>query len=534
MNTTSALRTLPPTGLLPDYTEPSYLRRLARMVAGFQKPRNTREYKAAVIELQRLSAPISALLLPALILALLMLLSPAPVVYDHIIETSLFTETPLPPLVDPPPPVDPAAPPDPTPFTFEIDTPAPVVETPPAPVTDQPIHDPLDTVLRNPSPVTLTFNTGIIRNEPARKNGLFEHGGGPQTEDAVLRALRWLKKNQLADGAWPSQKVAMTALAALTFLAHGEITDTAHSPEFGPTLLKALEFLLASQKPDGRFRGADGNDYAHPIATYALCEAYAMTFNPNLKTAAEKALAPIIRGQHPTGGWTYRLDPAPAPDTAAYRDDTSYMGWCVQALKAAHLAKLNVEGLDKAMKLAVRGFKRNAAPNGGFGYTGPGTGGLTSVGTLCLQLLGAANDPEVRKSLDLMDAWRPSFDAKGPIGASLQYYYYYATQCRFHAGGKRWESWNRDMKTLYVAAQRIEKNAVKDPDGRDCDIGWWANADNHTDRPVMDTCLAALQLMVYYRYLPTTSTAAIKTDPHLNALRDIDPDEIPLNLPQHL
>ena len=186
------------------------------------------------------------------------------------------------------------------------------------------------------------------------------------------------------------------------------------------------------------------------------------------------------------------------------------------------------------MKLAVCGFKRNAAPNGGFGYTGPGTGGLTSVGTLCLQLLGAANDPEVRKSLDLMDAWRPSFDAKGPIGASLQYYYYYATQCRFHAGGKRWDSWNRDMKTLYVAAQRIEKNAVKDPDGRDCDIGWWANADNHTDRPVMDTCLAALQLMVYYRYLPTTSTAAIKTDPHLNALRDIDPDEIPLNLPQHL
>jgi hypothetical protein len=35
------------------------------------------------------------------------------------------------------------------------------------------------------------------------------------------------------------------------------------------------------------------------------------------------------------------------------------------------------------------------------------------------------------------------------------------------------------------------------------DIGWWENADVHTDRPVMDTCLAALQLMVYYRYLPT-------------------------------
>jgi hypothetical protein len=28
----------------------------------------------------------------------------------------------------------------------------------------------------------------------------------------------------------------------------------------------------------------------------------------------------------------------------------------------------------------------------------------------------------------------------------------------------------------------------------------------------MDTCLVALQLMVYYRYLPTTQTAAAKED----------------------
>jgi hypothetical protein len=42
------------------------------------------------------------------------------------------------------------------------------------------------------------------------------------------------------------------------------------------------------------------------------------------------------------------------------------------------------------------------------------------------------------------------------------------------------------------------------------EIGWWENKDHHTDRPVMDTCLAALQLMVYYRNLPTTSKDALK------------------------
>lgn len=249
-----------------------------------------------------------------------------------------------------------------------------------------------------------------------------------------------------------------------------------------------------------------------------------MTLNPNVKTAAEKALVPIIKGQHPTGGWTYNMDPGvqkpgkdPSPDDGKYRDDTSYMGWCAQALKAAKLAKIHAEGLEKATKLAIKGFKKNANPNGGFGYTSPGQGGLTSVGTLCMQLLGASNDSEVKKSLDLMDNWAPSMEAKGPQGASLQYYFYYATQSKFHAGGKRWENWNKEMKPLYIKAQQIEKNGIKDANGKDCDVGWWTNGDTHTDRPVMDTCLAALQLMVYYRYLPTTSKEAVQVEDEIRA-----------------
>jgi hypothetical protein len=33
----------------------------------------------------------------------------------------------------------------------------------------------------------------------------------------------------------------------------------------------------------------------------------------------------------------------------------------------------------------------------------------------------------------------------------------------------------------------------------------------------MDTCLAALQLMVYYRYLPTTSAEAVKVEEEIVA-----------------
>ena len=39
-------------------------------------------------------------------------------------------------------------------------------------------------------------------------------------------------------------------------------------------------------------------------------------------------------------------------------------------------------------------------------------------------------------------------------------------------------------------------------------FGYFKNTDAHSTRPYMDSCLCALQLMVYYRYLPTTQTAA--------------------------
>jgi hypothetical protein len=90
-------------------------------------------------------------------------------------------------------------------------------------------------------------------------------------------------------------------------------------------------------------------------------------------------------------------------------------------------------------------------------------------------------------------------------GGSAQYYFYYVTQCKFHEGGKVWEAWSADMQTRYVKAQRIEAGAVTDHEGQPCDIGWWENGDAHTDRPVMDTCLAALPTVVFFVRADTSS-----------------------------
>jgi hypothetical protein len=82
----------------------------------------------------------------------------------------------------------------------------------------------------------------------------------------------------------------------------------------------------------------------------------------------------------------------------------------------------------------------------------------------------------------------------------------------FHAGGSRWTKWNSVMLPEYVKAQKITPKAESgyvDNQGNPQEIGWWENIDKHTDRPVMDTALATLQLEVYYRYLPTFRTPEV-------------------------
>jgi hypothetical protein len=89
------------------------------------------------------------------------------------------------------------------------------------------------------------------------------------------------------------------------------------------------------------------------------------------------------------------------------------------------------------------------------------------------------------------------------------------------------------MKRVYVPAQKVlkkEDSGYVDHLGHPQEIGWWENKDQHTDRPVMDTCLAALQLMVYYRNLPTTSVAAIKVSVDI-PLTTADNDDVVIRMP---
>lgn len=277
----------------------------------------------------------------------------------------------------------------------------------------------------------------------------------------------------------------MTGLALLAYLAHGE---TPNSEEFGLAIEKGLRWLQRAQEPDGRFKGRDNHDYSHPIATFAVCEAYGMTKNPLLAPVAKRAIKVIIDGQNPRGGWTYNCEPVA-------RNDLSYTGWCVQAIKAAKLAKLSCSGLDSALERAVTGLIANASPEGGFGYTKPGRSHLTAVGVLGLQLLDDKAPRHIARGLTVLQDATCKWDE--PLGRNPIYYWYYITQAKRLAGGRHWELWNREFSPEMTDTQIVLPGAGDD--GKD--IGYWESAaeSEHCKSRVYNTTLCTLSLEVYYK-----------------------------------
>ena len=517
------------------YSEKGLFRRIGDMMTGLKCPKSSREYKLARIELQRLAAPIIAIVAPVLGVISLIVITAIQSEPEQkiVIEVARAQEEDVKPEEEeePPPPEEL---PEPEPLDEIVDvvdnpTPGPVSDiTPmPSPPSKQVSVKPsaTDTVAFVPSPVKMRSMVGSRTPGAigaATKGGA--NNGDQFTEAAVLKALRWLKSTQRTDGHWEPSSISNTGLAILAFLAHGE-TPTG-SREFGATVQTAIQYLIDQQyvDPSGtvRFRGTDGNEYAFLIATYALCEAYGMTKNPYAKEAAELALKRIVENQSPTGGWDYKVN------KTSTRDDMSFAGWALQALKAGKMAGLHPEGLVECINKAIKCLKTRNFRNGGFNYTAGGNPtGLTATGCLAMQLLGFGQEPEVTQALEYMRGWTPVYQASGIQGdtpaSNPQYYCYYAAQCKYQAGMKpgaapadvkSWQLWNQQMKALYPKSIITLPQTITGPDGKEHAMGYWKYSDPTCQGggDTMGTCLCALQLMVYYRYLPTTQAAGGSDD----------------------
>jgi hypothetical protein len=333
------------------------------------------------------------------------------------------------------------------------------------------------------------------RSSGGRGGALARYGGGHgrATESAVIKALEWLKNHQNPDGSWGPNTIAMTGLAILTYLAHGETTG---SKLYGQVVRKAIDYLSSHQGSDGQFGDAYSQPgvYAHAIATYAISEAYGLCRIPDLKERMEKAAAIIVKGQQPGGLWDYKY-------AKAERRDLSVSGWQVQAMKAAFLNGAETANLHEAIEKSVGGVKSmQGSDTGRFGYGEPGKGsdGLTGVGVLCLQLIGHAKDKEVALGVKAMAEYE--CDWKVPPKWPM-YAWYYITQAKFQSGGGTWNSWNSKFAPVLTKNQSEDGHWDSPPGGGDEEL---------KQGPVYSTCLAALTLQVYYRFLPTYAPVKVE------------------------
>lgn len=328
-----------------------------------------------------------------------------------------------------------------------------------------------------------------------------ERGGTPQSENAVELALEWLAAHQRQDGSWrldhqkgscgarcenpgsTATSTGATALALLPFLGAGY---THKQGKYQDVVSEGL-YYLTGRMIETRHGGdlQEGTMYAQGIAAIALCEAFAMTGDPELKSYAQRSIDFIVHAQHPRGGWRY-VPGAPG--------DTTVTGWQVMALKSAKLAKLYVP--SHTTENAKQFLNKMQDAGGAFyGYQTSGKRPApTAVGLLLRMYLGW------RRSDERLGRGRLYLVYTGPSKTDM-YYNYYATQILAHFGGTDWRMWNEELREHLIDTQSRSGH----------EAGSWFFEDPHgsVGGRLYTTAMCAMILEVYYRHMPLYGEEAI-------------------------
>jgi len=330
--------------------------------------------------------------------------------------------------------------------------------------------------------------------EQDRRQRLAKEGGKPAYEDQVVASLRWMEKTQAADGSWAAQgkPVSMTALALLAYLGHCE---TPSSPEFGQTVQKAIVYLVnIANKNGGKLATSTADKhwcYEHAIATYALAESYTLCKEfkitiPGLQEAVIDSCNHIVGSQHSNGSWAYSYD-----TSGANAGDSSIVCWHLQALKACKYTKLNITGVEKSGKEAIRYLEKCKNGKGTISYS-PNRANhysMTPGAVLCFQQWGKGRRSLARNGVK----WITKTNDFEYLKTGKLYMNYYSSQAMINAGGKDWATYNE--KTLANVAQHQKQDGSWPmPVG-----GTYGMSSTH-----YATCLCTLMLEVYYRFLPSS------------------------------
>jgi RNA polymerase sigma factor (sigma-70 family) len=323
----------------------------------------------------------------------------------------------------------------------------------------------------------------------------------------IAEALKWLARHQAADGRWSCAKfaehgkcnctgagrdsdISATSLALLAFLGAGEThkaggQDKPLAGLYAKQVERGLKRLMVEQAAAGKF-GDGAIDQGQ--AVLALCEAYGLSADPDLKGTAQRGLDFIIQSQQADGGWR------PAGGKSS---ETAVFVWQLMALKSGKQAGLSVpdENLAKTAKFLDAVAARDGAV---YGNTNPRDvqPAVCAGGLLCRQLLGwKPRHPSLIKGIEQLQKVPPDADVFQDM-----HYYFFATLVMHHQGGDGFAAWYGKMKARLASTQ----DQGDDADHRDQKGSWSPEGDlrEHDGGRVMTTALATLILEVYYRHLP--------------------------------
>ncbi len=366
-------------------------------------------------------------------------------------------------------------------------------------------------------PVARRARPAFQARDPRRRGQVAQsRGGSPETEAAVEAGLAFLARHQMPDGSWSLHRfaegkgygpgvgiaqmhsdTAATGLALLAFLGAGY---THLEGKYRTQVAAGLQWLIRHQKPNGDlFTGGSRYAwlYSHGIAAIALCEAYGMTQDPQLRLPAQKALQFIVAAQHPTlGGWRYR----PGVGT-----DTSVSGWQLMALKSGELAGLEVprQVYDRLRSWLARAqWPQNPGlyvyrPSARYQHQRTPSRAMTAEALLMQLYLGhSPQGPMLQQGARYLRNHLPRYTAQGAQRDA--YYWYYATQVMFHVGGEHWQVWNRHQRQVLLETQVKEGPLAGSWDPLVPVPDRWGPAAGR----IYVTALHLLILEVYYRHLP--------------------------------
>lgn len=275
-----------------------------------------------------------------------------------------------------------------------------------------------------------------------------------QVDRSVERGLAYLADGQKPDGTFDGtygESTGIVSLVGMAFLSKGYLPGEG---KYGDTLNRCIDYVLASQKPNGLLVQDDaghGPMYAHNISTLFLSEISGMV-DPERQVTLHQALAratkllldaqAVNKSYKNRGGWRYQPDSTDS--------DLSCSGWAFMALKSARLngARVPDEAIQSAIGYVLRNHDKST---GTFGYTSTTEHAdtLTGCGILCLELAGYHGTESLNLAGDVVLA-----NCKILPSKDHQFYAnYYNAQGMFQLGGQYWERYAKWMYPTYLPRQ---------------------------------------------------------------------------------